>query len=239
MEGIRLQKYLSECGVCSRREAEELLVLGRIKVNGKVVSELGTKIQPGYDSVKVGSKIIRRPKGGIVIFHKPRKVVSTRKDPKGRDTVLQFIPKKYQAYNSVGRLDYDTTGLVILTNDGELANRLSHPRYGHERVYHARVRGHVKDKTIRRIERGVRLTDGNVKAKAKILSSNESSTWIEVVVTEGRNRLVRRLMKELRHPVIKLKRVKFGPFSLGKLPLGETKVLTQAQFDAAHKRVYR
>lgn len=234
---VRLQKFLSECGIASRRKSEELIAEGKVQVNKKIIRELGTKIDPDKDRVTVRNKLVRPAEKGILLFHKPKEVISTLKDPEGRPCIGDYLSKHFRSYFPVGRLDWDTSGLMVLTNDGDLAERLMHPRYEFERVYHARVEGNVSDKTLEKMQRGVTLADGKAQAKGKIISQDDKSTWIEVSVTEGRNRLVRRLMDKLRHPVIKLRRISHGPFHVGKLKSGEILKLSERQYVHFRKRV--
>jgi 23S rRNA pseudouridine2605 synthase len=235
---LRLQKFISQCGIASRRKAEELIVEGQVRVNGKTITELGTKVDPGKDTVYVKNKPINKVAKGIVLFCKPREVVSTLRDPEGRPCIRDYLTKHYDSYFPVGRLDWDTSGLLIVTNDGDLAERLMHPRYGWERVYHAKVEGKVSESTLEKIERGVTLADGKVSAKAKIIEKLDNSVWLEIIVTEGRNRLVRRMMEKLRHSVIKLHRVSYGPFHIGKLKPGQIMKLSQKQYDLYRKKVF-
>jgi 23S rRNA pseudouridine2605 synthase len=236
---IRLQKFLSQCGVASRRHAEQMIREGDIQVNDVTVTELGVKVNPDKDIVRVKRRIVKPPPKGILLLHKPRGVVSTLHDPEGRPTVADFLTKHYQSYFPVGRLDWDSTGLIILTNDGELAEHLMHPRYGFDRVYHVRVEGSVSDRLVQKIEAGVRLEDGLIKGKAKILKGDDGSTWLEVLVKEGRNRVVRRMMDKLKHPVIKLRRVSYGPFKLGTLKPGELRKLNDKEYRVVRERVLK
>ena len=237
MTKVRLQKFLSECGVASRRKSEELILEGKVKVNNKIVRELGTKVDPQEDHVTVRNKVVKTAQKGVLLFHKPKDVVSTLKDPEGRPCLGDYLSKHYRSYFPVGRLDWATSGLILLTNDGELADRLMHPRYSFERVYHARVEGNVSEKTLEKMQRGVTLADGKASAKAKIISNDGKSTWLEVVVSEGRNRLIRRLMDKLKHSVIKLRRISHGPFHIGKLKPGEIMKLNEKQYRHYRSRI--
>lgn len=234
---VRLHKYLAECGIGSRRKMEKYIVEGRVGVNGKIIKDLGTKIDPSTDRVEVDHKPVRSAIKGIVLFNKPRGVVSTVDDPEGRPTVTDYMTKKYKSYYPVGRLDWESTGLIICTNDGEVAERLMHPRFGFKRVYHARIEGSITTGTIEKLGRGVRLADGPAKAEVEILSGDQKSTWVEVTVEEGRNRLVRRLFERVEHPVMKLKRVAHGPFTLGKLEPGEIRPLTEKEYSDMRRKV--
>ena len=234
---VRLQKFISECGVCSRRAAEELIQAGKVKVNGQVVTALGSKIEAGSDRVEVRGRFIQAAPKGILLFHKPRGVVATLADPEGRRTVADYLTKHYESYFPVGRLDYDSSGLLILTNDGELAERLLHPRYGHLRTYHVRVEGRVSESALRKIERGVKLEDGLARAVPVVLETDEKSTWLQLTVAEGRNRLIRRLMERVEHPVMKLRRISHGPFRLGTLRPGGVKKLSDRDYRFFRQKV--
>lgn len=235
---VRLQKFLAECGVGSRRKMEELIVEGRVQVNGKVVNTLGSKVNPFTDRIEVNRKLVKPAHKGIMLLNKPRGVVSTLSDPEGRPTVADFLTKHCQSYFPVGRLDWDSTGLMIMTNDGELAELLMHPRYQFDRVYHARVEGAVNESLLSRIEKGVKLRDGIARGVARLVGNNEATTWIEIRVREGRNRLVRRMFEELGHPVVKLKRVEYGPFKLGKLDVGQVRHLTEKEYAQVRKKMF-
>lgn len=237
MKPVRLQKFLSECGVASRRKSEELIESGKVKVNNRTVTELGTKIDPDKDTVTVRNKPVRKAEKGIIIFHKPREVVSTLSDPEGRPCVGDYITRNNRSYFPVGRLDWDTSGLMVLTNDGDIADRLMHPRYKFDRIYHARVEGKVSDSIFEKMRRGVTLADGKAVADGEILSQDENAAWIEIRVHEGRNRLVRRIMDKLKHPVIKLRRISHGPFRIGKLKSGQMMKLNQKQYLFFRKKV--
>ena len=236
---IRLQKFLSECGVASRRASEKLIREGKIEVNNVVITELGTKVDPLHDQVRVNRRIVKPPPRGIILLNKPRGVVSTLSDPEGRPTVADYLTKHFVSYYPVGRLDWDSTGLIILTNDGEMAERLMHPRYGFERTYQVRVERIVSERTLQKIESGVRLDDGMARGKVKFMSRDEDSCWLEITVTEGRNRIIRRLMDRLEHPVMKLKRVSYGPFHLGKLQTGNIRKLTEKEYRHFRERVMK
>lgn len=235
---VRLQKFLSECGVASRRAAETLIVEGKVRVNERVITELGTSVDPKRDIIRVRNKIVRPAEKGVLLFHKPKEVISTLSDPEGRRCLANYLTKHYKSYFPVGRLDWESTGLVILTNDGDLAERLLHPRYGFERVYEVRVAGQMKDKEFKKIEKGVYLDDGIAKAKAQFISQDHDSTWIRLTITEGRNRIIRRLMKQIHHPVLKLKRIAHGPLLLGKLQPGDMKSLSQDEYEKLKKKVF-
>lgn len=238
---VRLQKYLSECGVASRRKAEALISRGRVQVNGSVVTELGTKIQPGVDEVRVKGKLVLPVEKGIILFHKPPHVITTMDDPEGRPTVADYLSNRYLSYFPVGRLDFDSTGLVIMTNDGELAQTLLHPKFQVERTYDVLVEGSVSYEISQKFERGIKLDDGVVRGDARVLDiaglPDVKSTWVRVTITIGRNRVVRRTFDKLGHPVIKLHRIKHGPFRLGSIREGGIEKLTERQYREIRARV--
>ncbi len=237
-EPVRLQKFLAECGIASRRASEELISEGRVKVNGEVVTELGTKINPLKDRVQVGKKVLVAAEKGILLFHKPRFVVSTWSDPEGRRALSGYLTRHYLSYFPVGRLDWESSGLIVLTNDGELAERLMHPRYEMDRFYEVRVEGRVPDRTLEKLLKGVKLEDGWAKAESlRIISIDDVSTWLEISIREGRNRLIRRMMSEAGHPVMKLRRTSHGPLRLGKLKSGELRKLTTEEYQNVRRKV--
>jgi 23S rRNA pseudouridine2605 synthase len=237
MPEVRLQRFLAECGIGSRRKMERFIIEGRVRVNGKVVMELGTKVNPEVDKVEVNRRPVHAAPKGIMLLHKPKRVMSTLSDPEGRPTVADYLTKHYQSYFPVGRLDWDSSGLMVLTNDGDLAERLMHPRHGFERVYQVRVEGPVSEELLAKIRRGVKLSDGMVQASGALMRGDDKSTWIEVRIHEGRNRVVRRLFEKLGHPVMKLKRVVYGPFKLGRLQPGQIRVLTLDEYLKARRKV--
>jgi pseudouridine synthase len=230
MTQVRLQKFLAECGTGSRRKMEQFIKEGRVRVNGQVVTELGRKIDPAVDQVEVNRRPVRAAPKGILLLNKPRGVVSTLSDPEGRRTVSEFLTKHYSSYFPVGRLDWDSTGLMILTNDGEMAERLMHPRFEFERTYEARVEGSVSESVLDKLRKGLRLSDGMVQADVEIMSSEPNSTWVQVKIREGRNRVVRRIFDKLGHSVMKLKRTVYGPFKIGRLQVGQVRVLTAKEY---------
>lgn len=227
---VRLQKYLAECGVASRRKSEELILDGKVAVNGKIVTTLGTKVDPSKDMVRVRKKIIKPEEKGIILLNKPRHVVSTMDDPEGRPTVADFLTSKHRSYFPVGRLDWDTMGLMILTNDGEMADLLMHPRNEFQRIYEAKVAGIISDKTYEKLKQGVYIDADKITCNVRQLEVGKDYTWLEIIVAEGRNHLVRKLMEKVLHPVQKLKRVAYGPFKIGKLEVGHIRKLTLGEY---------
>lgn len=232
-EPIRLQKFLANAGVASRRAAEELITSGRVSVNGRQVTQLGTKVDPARDRVAVDGAEIKRAVPTWVALNKPRGFLTSRGDPRGRRTVYDLLPASLQPLFYVGRLDYDTEGLLLLTNDGDGAQRLLHPRHEVTRVYEAIVTGSMREDTPRRLLRGVRLEDGPARARAvRVTMRGETETRLRVTMTEGRNREVRRLLEAVGHPVARLRRVEFGPIKLGRIKPGEWRYLTDEEIDA-------
>lgn len=219
---------MAKAGIASRREAERMVMEGRVTVNGKVVDELGSKADPLKDHIKVDGKRVARFEPKVtLLLNKPRGYLSTVKDPGGRPTVMDLLKNVRGRLYPVGRLDFDAEGLLLLTNDGELANVLAHPRYSIPRTYLVKAGGVPDEKKLARLMRGVMLEDGRAAvASVHILRQKEKNSWMEVVVTEGRNRLVKRMFSAIGHPVLKLKRIQFGPIRLGNLPFGQFRYLT-------------
>jgi 23S rRNA pseudouridine2605 synthase len=224
----RIQKILAKAGIASRREAERMVLEGRVMVNGKVIDALGLKADALKDAIKVDGKLLTgfEPKMTFLL-NKPRGYLATVKDPKGRPTVMDLLKHlKWRVY-PVGRLDLDAEGLLLLTNDGGLANRLAHPRFSIPRTYLVKVGGVPEEKELARLKRGIMLEDGRARVfSCSILRQKEKNSWLQVVVTEGRNRLVKRMFSAIGHPVLKLKRIRFGPIQLGNLPFGQFRHLT-------------
>jgi len=221
--GVRLQKVLSGAGIASRRASEEMILAGRVSVDGQVVRKLGTRIDPQTQVVHVdGERVLTAPAKHIVLaLNKPVGVVSTMSDPEGRPCLADYLDGYPERLYHVGRLDIDTSGLLLLTNDGELANRLTHPSYNVEKTYVARVHGEVGPGVRRRALRGIELEDGFIQVDSfSVKDTYGDITTIELSVHEGRNRLVRRLMDDLGFPVRELVRTKFGPVRLDRLQPG-------------------
>ncbi len=228
----RLQKVLANRGVASRRAAEELIRQGRVRVNGRVITTLGTRVNPERDRLQVDGKPVPRPGQRLVIMlNKPRGVVTSASDPQGRPTVFDLLGKlaskrgRRRVFH-VGRLDYGSEGLLLLTNDGALAQALTHPSRGVERTYRVKVRGVPSRRTWQRLARGVELDDGPVHPDGlRLLKTNRRSTWLELVLHEGRNRLVRRLLAAVGHPVRRLVRTSYAGLRLDDLPPGQARQL--------------
>jgi 23S rRNA pseudouridine2605 synthase len=231
---IRLQKVLAQAGIASRRASEGLIAKGRVEVNGRVVSELGTRVNPERDTIRVdGSRIPPPRRHQYLVFNKPRGVVSTMDDPEGRPTLTDYLGRRKERLFHVGRLDTDTEGLILLTNDGEFAHRMAHPSYHVPKTYLAEVEGLLDNKILRRLEKGVTLDDGPVRPdRVKLVSRGESRSLVSITLHEGRNRIVRRMMDAVAHPVIKLSRQSIGPVRLGNLKQGELRELTREELGA-------
>jgi 23S rRNA pseudouridine2605 synthase len=216
---------LARAGLGSRRACEELITAGRVTVNGRV-AQLGDRVDPAVDRVEVdGGRVPLDPELRYFVLNKPTNVVTTAKDPQGRPDVSAYYPRDVRVF-PVGRLDKDTEGLLLLTNDGELANRLTHPRFGVEKEYLAEVDGQPDERTMRRLERGVELEDGPARARqARMVGRAGERTAVRLVMTEGRKREVRRMLGSVGHPVQRLVRTRVGPIRLEKLKPGELRPL--------------
>jgi len=226
----RLQKFLSRAGVASRRQAEELILEGKVRVNGQVVTEMGVKIDPDKDRVQVEGKRVRLPSSLVTfMLHKPYGYVSTTEDPQGRRTVMDLAPQEYGRLFPVGRLDYDATGLMLLTNDGELAQRLTHPRYQVPRTYRVTVTGEMSREALEKLAGGIELDGRPVSTEARLLKSGSGKSILEITVWEGRYHLIKRLLEDVGHPVFKLKRIALGPLRLGRLARGACRPLTRQE----------
>ena len=238
-EEMRLQKFLSLAGVASRRHAEELIAQGRVKISGRVVTEMGTLVIPGKSRVEVDNKpVFYSPERNYILFHKPAECVTTLDDPEGRTTVIDLLPRSMPRVFPVGRLDWDTEGLLLLTNDGELAYRLMHPASNVPRVYHAKVRGELKDASpeFRKLQNGIELEDGFAKPdRVAIMKFTGNNTWVEIELHIGRNRIVRRMFDAIGFPVMKLRRVSFANLTLDGLSLGAFRDLTEREVEKLYE----
>jgi pseudouridine synthase len=229
----RLQKIIARAGFASRRRAEEMILAGQVTVNGKVVEELGTRADPDVDHVKVAGKLITRAETKrYILLNKPREIMTTVDDPQGRKTVVDLVRGVRERLFPVGRLDYQSEGLILLTNDGELAFQVAHPKHGSVKTYHVKVRGVPPERIVEKLSRGITI-DGRRTMPAEIerirttgRSDDEGNSWYEVRLREGRTQQIRRMFKAVGHPVQKLKRVAIGPISDDKLGTGEWRELT-------------
>jgi len=223
----RLQKVIAEAGIASRRKAEQLILEGKVTVNGLIITELGVNVDPSIDHVVVnGNEIKPESKKIVLLLNKPRKIITSTDDPQGRKTVIDLIQIPQRIY-PIGRLDYDTEGLLLLTNDGELANRLMHPRYEMDKTYEVVVSGNPSEKQLDLLRRGILLDDKMTsQAQVKKLSvENESRAKIHITIHEGRNRQVRRMFQSIGNPVIHLKRIQYGFLTLGNMKTGDYRIL--------------
>lgn len=233
---VRLQKYLAHAGVASRRAAEDLIVRGRVRVNGKIVRELGTSVGEG-DRVEVaGRRVELQAERAYLVMHKPVNVVTTMRDPQKRRTVAELIPKALPRVVPVGRLDYDTSGVLLLTNDGALANVLTHPRFGVEKIYRAVVSGRLAPAEIARLQGGVQLDEFRAAgARVRVVAVRRDSSVLDITIHEGKNRQVRRMLEAVGHPVVGLARLRFGPIALGDLRPGGTRSVTERELRALRR----
>jgi len=224
----RLQKLISQAGVASRRAAEELILAGRVTVNGIVVTELGSKADPTTDKITVdGKPLLFSTRHLYILLNKPTGYITALKDSQGRALVTDLLLGVEERVYPVGRLDYNTEGLLLLTNDGEWANRLMHPRHEVEKEYHVRVRGKVLDQQLKRMAGGVELEDGvTAPAMVRLLKNSDQNDWISVTIHEGKNRQVRRMCEAVSLFVVRLRRVRYGTLELGALKPGQFRHLT-------------
>jgi 23S rRNA pseudouridine2605 synthase len=228
---MRLAKYLALCGVASRRHAEGMITSGRVFVDGRRVTDPARDVDES-NRVAVDGRSISPEPHEYHVLNKPRGVVATAHDPQGRRKVTDLVRSRARLY-PVGRLDIDTSGLILLTNDGELANQLMHPRYEVEKTYTARIGGRVGDHALQQLRSGVELEDGRTApARVTVIEHEARSTVLELVIREGRNRQVRRMCEAVGHPVTELERTGYGPLTLGELPRGRARALEPAELKA-------
>ncbi len=230
---VRLSRLIAQRGVASRRDADRLVQDGRVTVNGQVAAEPGLDVDPERDHVKVdGKRLPPQPSTVVLLLHKPPGTVTTEDDPEERDTVLDLLEgtRYHGRVHPVGRLDYGSEGVLLLTNDGDLAYRLTHPRYHVPKVYVVKVTGDLDERKARSLRRGVPLPDGRTApAGVEIVEARGRNTWVRLLIHEGRNRIVRRMMEFVGHRVLKLRRESFAGVELGSLPRGEFRVLDSTE----------
>ncbi len=233
----RIQKIIAQAGIASRRAAEQLILAGRVTVNGQTAS-LGMKADPLSDHVKVDGKLITRREPKVYyLFYKPRGVVTSVADPEGRPTVKDYFAGIRMRVFPVGRLDFDSEGLLFVTNDGEFANAVLHPSREMQKTYAAKVKGRIADEHIAQLCQGIRLEDGmTAPAKVRRIRTTESNCWIQITIHEGRNRQVRRMLEQVGHPVLRLKRVAIGSFGVGDLKPGLYRELTREEVRIFHNK---
>lgn len=228
---MRLQKLIALATDLSRRAAEEAIAKGEVTVNGAVVTVMGTTVDPSVDKVCLRGRLVRTPERfSYLAFYKPRRVVVTKSDPEGRRTIWDYLESWKERVNSAGRLDYESEGLLLLTNDGEMLNSLTHPRHEILKVYVAKVRGEPPQETIEKLKSGIRLEEGKtLPAEIKVVRVEENNTWLQIGIREGKYRQIRRMCETVGHPVLKLKRVSIGPVRLGQMKAGEWRFLSQKE----------
>jgi 23S rRNA pseudouridine2605 synthase len=235
----RLHKILAHAGVGSRRHCEDLIAAGRVTVDGQVVRELGTKVDPSR-KICVDGEAVRAERHVYWLINKPRGYLCTNHDPARRPLAIDLIPKVAQRVYTVGRLDEASEGLLLLTNDGDLAFRLMHPRFGIEKTYLVQVAGFPRPADLSQLQKGIYLSDGRVKARqVKRLKTQKESTWLRVILAEGKNREIRRMLARLGHKVLHLRRVALGPIQLKSLGAGKARPLTPAELAALQRVVAR
>ncbi|MBV8519754.1 MAG: pseudouridine synthase [Acidobacteria bacterium] len=236
MELERLQKIIAHAGFASRREAETMIREGRVTVNGRVVTELGSRADAAHDHIKVDGKLITRAETHrYILLYKPREVMSTVTDPEGRKTAVDLVKGVRERIYPVGRLDYQSEGLLLLTNDGDLAYKVSHPKHGSVKTYHVKVRGVPDERIIGKLERGITIEGKRTvpceiaRMKTTGRGEDEGNSWYEVKLREGRNQQIRKMFKAVGHPVSKLRRVAIGPIADPKLAAGDWRELTKSE----------
>lgn len=236
--GIRLQRFLAMAGAGSRRHCEEFILTGRVTVDRETVRELGFRIVPGENDVRLDGERVRVERKVWYVLNKPMGYLCTNNDPSGRARVLDLFPPNRERLFSVGRLDENSQGLLLVTNDGDLAHRLAHPRFRVRKIYQVQVAGVPTRELIEQLKRGMYFAEGRFKvADVKFVRTKGASAILEIVLTEGQNREIRRLMAKLGHKVQKLERVALGPVQLGDLPLGAHRALTLQEIDALQELV--
>ena len=236
---VRLNKFLSEAGVASRREADRLILEGRVRLNGELVRKLGIRVDPENDRIEVNGRRIRKSEDRVYfILNKPPGYLVTRRDPWGRPTVMDLLPSSGTRVNPVGRLDLESEGLLLLTNDGEMANRLLHPRYGIKKVYMVKVKGSMDPSARERLEKGIFL-DGKktAPAKIKVMAQNPKRTLFRIELSEGRKREIRRMMEAVGCRVVQLRRTHFGGLSLTGVQPGRWRHLKRREVELLKKKV--
>ena len=230
---VRLQKFLAEAGVASRRASEKIILEGRVSVNGRTVDELGGKVDPMHDRVTVDGEPVRAKRKIYVALNKPAGYVCSRRDEFERRTIGNLLPKEWTNLHSVGRLDFESEGLIFLTNDGEFSLRMTHPRYGVRKRYRATVEGRVEQEMLGRFTHGVFYQGERLKVeKARLLAANNSTSLVELELAEGKNREVRRLFESQGLTVVRLVRLQIGKIKLGELPTGKWRTLTESEINS-------
>ncbi|MEN6405822.1 MAG: pseudouridine synthase [Thermoguttaceae bacterium] len=233
----RLQKVLAAAGLGSRRQCEELITAGRVEIDRRVVTELGTRVDPNVQQIRVDGVALTRPKLVYYAVNKPEGVLCTNRDPSGRPRVVDLVPERGARLFTIGRLDLHSDGLILVTNDGELANRLTHPRYGVSKTYRVVVAGHPARDVLDRLTQGVHLAEGVARAERVVVKSqHKDSAVLEMVLREGKNREIRRILARVGHKVERLTRIAVGPVRLASLPSGQWRRLTHEEVVALRRQ---
>ena len=234
----RLQKVLAAAGVASRRECEQLILDGRVEVDRKLVTELGTRVDPHKQEIRIDGEVLHQARPVYFAVNKPEGVVCTASDPAGRPRVIDMLPPDAPRVYCVGRLDMSSEGLILVTNDGELANGLTHPSHGVEKIYHVQVAGQLDEEGLQRLRKGMHLAEGFARVKhVRIKSRKKTSTLLEMILDEGRNREIRRLLARIGHRVQRLTRIAVGPVRLGEMPSGAVRLLTPKELTALRQAI--
>lgn len=230
----RLQKIIAMAGISSRRAAEKLILEGRVSVNGKTVRQLGVRADPQRDEIRVNGKLISFENNKVyVVMHKPRGYVTTMRDPQNRPVVTDLLNDIPERVYPVGRLDYDSEGLLILTNDGQFAHRIQHPRFGLPKTYHVKIEGHLARREIQSLLKGIQLPDGMFCPRdLRVFKVNVKSSWLSLTITEGRNRVIKRAFESIGHSVRRLIRISIGTIHLGNLKAGMYRHLTKKEIQS-------
>ncbi len=241
---IRLNKFIAQCGITSRRGADDLVFKGKVSINGIIAESPGIKVDPVKDTIEVEGNTVQLPRKAVdrtILLHKPVEIVTTAKDPQGRNTVLDLLPYNIRQLRPfpVGRLDFFSEGLLLLTTDGELCYRLTHPKYHLPKVYQVTIRGNVPEHVLKSWKAGITLDDGTKLAPIKVLQKHSvaGNQQLELTLIQGVNRQIRRMCKEKGLTILKLRRVKQGPINLGKLKRGEWRELTKEELASLKKAV--
>jgi 23S rRNA pseudouridine2605 synthase len=238
--GERLQKVLARAGFGSRRECEVFIVQGRVRIDGRVVRELGTRVDPDQQRIDVDGQLVRVERSTYVLLNKPRGVLTTNFDPAGRPRVVDLVAEIPQRLFSVGRLDRESEGLLLLTNDGELANGLAHPRFGVSKTYEVQVAGRPTQDDLAQLRKGIHLSEGRVSVDSvRAIGTHGQSTVLELILSEGRNREIRRMLAQLGHKVMRLRRTRIGPISDRGLRPGQHRKLTPQEVESLRRAIAR
>lgn len=240
MAEIRIQKVLAQAGIASRRAAEEMIRKGRVEVNGRVITDMGCRVDTEADEIRVDGVGVRIAQPRVyLLFYKPRHCVTTLRDPQGRQTVMDWIPDEGVRLFPVGRLDYDAEGLLLLCNDGALANRLQHPRYGVPKTYEVKVKGHPDERALHRLRAGVLLSEGMTSpAEITVMRLLRGAAWLRIVLHQGWYRQIKRMGEAVGCPVLKIKRIAYGPLTLGSLTPGDSRPLAPEEVRKLYRMVH-